>query len=90
MGRKKIKITYIEDTQLRKVTCCKRKKGLLKKAMEFSLLCGNDVLLVIRDNQNDQVIMYNSLSSEDITLFNNVVINKEYNYVCSNDDVKFQ
>lgn len=41
MGRRKLdNIQYIEDDRLRQITYCKRKKGLIKKAMEISILCG--------------------------------------------------
>jgi len=50
MGRKKIKIERITDERNRQVTFNKRKNGLLKKAMELSLLCDSSVALVIMNN----------------------------------------
>ena len=89
MGRKKIKINYITDEKFRKVTCCKRKKGLLKKAMELSLLCGNDVLLIIHEKSSNRAILYNSLENNDKGLFADIFMNDKYTYACSNDDVSF-
>jgi len=41
MGKRKISvIQQIDDRVSRNVTYCKRKKGLIKKAMELSILCG--------------------------------------------------
>lgn len=47
MGRKKIKIARIDDERVRKVTFTKRKAGLIKKAMELSLLCDCEIALII-------------------------------------------
>ena len=50
MGKRKIThYEEIEDKVSRYVTYCKRKKGVIKKAMELSLLCGQEVLLSIYD-----------------------------------------
>lgn len=87
MGRRKIKIGFIEDEKFRKVTCCKRKKGLVKKAMELSMLCGNDILLIIRDNTSSQTILYTSLPQNDNAFFNDVFNNSEYTHFCSNENV---
>ena len=45
MGKKNFKIEYIKDKRTRQLTLYKRKKGLLKKAMELSILCNVDIIL---------------------------------------------
>merc|ERR1712232_1369114 len=47
MGRRKIDIAYLPDDRVRKVTFCKRKGGLFKKADDLSKLCGVEVAVVI-------------------------------------------
>merc|ERR1711939_19208 len=47
MGRRKIDIAYITDDRVRKVTFCKRKAGLFKKAEDLSKLCGVEIAVVI-------------------------------------------
>jgi len=59
MGRNKIKIEKIKNNRLRQVTFYKRKKGLLKKAMELSLLCDVKVFLCIVD-KNDKTMIFSS------------------------------
>ena len=50
MGKRKIEhVELIHNKISRNVTFCKRKKGLIKKAMELSLLCGQHVALQIYD-----------------------------------------
>ena len=67
MGRKKITIEKIKDERLRQVslfysltaaqvTYCKRKKGLLKKAMELSLLCGVKVFVFMHDSAETKIV----------------------------------
>ena len=84
MGRKRIPITQITNEKTRQITLCKRKRGLIKKAMELSLLCGNEILLVIRDPYSTRTVMYNTfdekLGKEINTRFN--VVDK-----FSNDNV---
>ena len=62
MGRSTIKIKKIENKLKRNVTFEKRKRGLLKKAMEISLLCSSDVLLCLRNNNelNSEISVYSS------------------------------
>lgn len=57
MGKKKIEISKIEDRISSKITFVKRKKGLLKKAMELSVLCDLDIFLVIVDHKKDLTVM---------------------------------
>ena len=52
MAKKRIqKIQKIEDNKIRKITYCKRKKGLLKKSMELALLCDLKVFMYIFDEE---------------------------------------
>ena len=48
MGKKRIeKITRIENENNRKVTLCKRKRGLMKKMIELSVLCDLKIFMLI-------------------------------------------
>ena len=51
MGRKKILIQKIKDPRIRNISFCKRKKGLLKKAMELCFLCDVDICLCIYNKE---------------------------------------
>ncbi|KAF3647944.1 putative RING-H2 finger protein ATL54-like [Capsicum annuum] len=51
MGRRKLEIKKIQDKNCRQVTFCKRRKGLMKKANELSILCDVDVGVVIISNK---------------------------------------
>ncbi|KAJ4970126.1 hypothetical protein NE237_003225 [Protea cynaroides] len=54
MGRAKVKLERIAKEKSRNTTFQKRKKGLKKKAYEFSTLCGVDACLIIfGPNQSD-------------------------------------
>jgi hypothetical protein len=61
MGRKKLSsYCKIEDNKQRTVTYNKRKRGLIKKAMEFSTLCSQEVLMVFYNKVNNKLVMYQS------------------------------
>lgn len=61
MGKKKLEsISRIHDKNSRNVTYCKRKRGLIKKAIELSLLCEQYVFLIIFDKEKQRMIEYNS------------------------------
>jgi len=59
MGRKKIVIRKIQDERSRHATFAKRKNGLIKKAMELSILCGCEIALVMFNSQG-KLIQYSS------------------------------
>ena len=58
MGKKKISISKIKHDRIRQITFCKRKKGLLKKAMELALLCDVKVFLFLYDKQSGNKLMH--------------------------------
>jgi hypothetical protein len=73
MGRNKIKIEKIKNDRIRQVTFYKRKRGLLKKAMELSLLCDVEVFLCIVD-KNEKMMIFSS--ENDIKDFKNKYLDK--------------
>ena len=72
MGRHKIQIKKIADPRNRHVTFNKRKNGLLKKAMELSLLCDAQIALVIFERRSDRpeqpanLVQFSSSDMDDI------------------------
>lgn len=82
MGRNKIPIQKIEKERLRSITYLKRKKGLLKKAMELSVLCDVDILLGIypKNLSNNKLLIFCSKNNIDIFIdkyYKNPLIEKE-------------
>lgn len=65
MGRNKIQIQRISNERNRQATFTKRKAGLIKKAMELSILCECDVALIIF-NSNNKLYQYASSDMEKI------------------------
>ena len=74
LGKKKIKISKIENKTSSQITYYKRKKGLIKKAMELSLLCDVEIFLVIVD-QKDRLSITSSKSIKDFINKNIININ---------------
>ncbi|KAG0335996.1 myocyte enhancer factor [Podila horticola] len=67
MGRKKIQIKPIVDERNRQVTFQKRRFGLMKKAMELSVLCDCQIGLIIF-NTNNKLVQYSSHDMDSILL----------------------
>ena len=76
MGKKKIEIVNkIANENSRNITYGKRYKGLIKKAMELSILCEQQIFITIYDETKEKLIVYSS--SEDITIDSmQVIVNK--------------
>ena len=61
MGKRKIEAyKKILSKRTRGVTLCKRKEGLIKKAMQLSLLCDVEVTLLIYAREKHRLISYES------------------------------
>lgn len=76
MGRNKIKIEKIENDRLRKITFEKRKRGLIKKAVELSILCHREVFLSFLDC-DQKCILYHSLNKH-VPYLDKYVLNFDY------------
>ena len=61
MGKKRIeKITRIGNDNTRKVTLCKRKKGVMKKMIELSVLCDLKIFTLIHDEASKRTTHFSS------------------------------
>lgn len=61
MGKRKIEVyEEIENKISKNVTYCKRKKGVIKKAIELSLLCNQEIMLTIYDKTKNKLVQYQS------------------------------
>lgn len=59
-AKKKIKIDYIQEVRSRQVTFLKRKNGVMKKAMELSILCDCEVSVIIHNKDTSKMFEYGS------------------------------
>ena len=50
-----VELSYIQDPFKRRVTISKRKKGVFKKAIELSLLCGLDMFMCVFDRETQKI-----------------------------------
>lgn len=60
MTREKVKLTYIQNDQTRKLTFKKRKKGLLKKMSELTILCDVQACAIIYGKHDTQAEVWPS------------------------------
>ena len=82
MGRNKISIQKIKDERIRNITYYKRKKGLIKKAMELSLLCDVDIMVGIypKHISHSQLLVFCTTNNVDFFIdkyLKNPLIKKE-------------
>ena len=69
MGKKKIdNIKFVVNKNQRNVTYSKRKRGILKKAIELSSLCGQDIFLIIFDKEKQKLIEFRSKNDFSATI----------------------
>ena len=80
MGKRRHdKIEKIENKNNRKVTYCKRRKGLLKKSIELSLLCDVSVFVLIYDEKKKKCVHFGSDPQLDmLKMFNDNCIREFY------------
>ena len=73
-----MKIDKIADKTTRKITTKKRKKGILKKAIELSKLCDLKVFLYIYDEQSKKVTHFLSDPEYDISQIFDLELHREF------------
>ena len=77
MGKNKIKIEKIESFKTRTTTLYKRRKGLIKNAMELSLLCDTEVFLAVVDKDREKISYFST--SQNINDFFSNYLSKPIN-----------
>ena len=71
MGKKKIDpYKFIENKMQRDVTYSKRKRGITKKAIELSRMCGQDIFMIIFDKSKQKLVEYRSSNDFSIKIVN--------------------
>ena len=58
MGKKQVSESTPIENKVRNVTYCKRKRGMLKKAMELAMLCEQQISLVMYDSRKNKLVSY--------------------------------
>lgn len=77
MGKKKIdNLLFIEDKNMRNITFCKRKRGLLKKTIEICSLCGLDMFMFVYDKEKQKMIEFRSDQSFKLQTVQNLLQQK--------------
>lgn len=90
MGRTKISIGKKKDRKTQRMIYYKRKKGLIKKCMELSLLCDTNVFLALIDH-NQKYTFYSAKDSpnEFVRNFLTKVSKKDIKNLFTEKDVSF-
>ena len=80
----------IKDVVRRKVTMSKRKRGLFKKAIELSRLCGAEVLMAVFDTKNQKLFELTSQPEFNLKVVNHLLdkvnLQQFLNNLYTNDD----
>jgi hypothetical protein len=59
MGKRKIRnFDTIQDRHVKNITFSKRKKGVIKKAMELSYLCEQEVIIAFYNKDSKKMVLY--------------------------------
>ena len=66
--KKRLNYDAIYDKEKRNITYCKRKKGVIKKAIQLSKLCELDIFMVIFDRQKQKLFEYRSENDFDVDI----------------------
>ena len=68
-----VPIKFIENIPKRKVTASKRKRGLIKKAIELSEMCGLDIFMLIFDKERQKIVSLSSREDFDVDVVSHML-----------------
>ena len=71
--QKREQYEIIMNKEKRNVAYCKRKKGVVKKAIELSKLCNLDILIVMFDKEKQKLYEFRSEKKFDIKICNRML-----------------
>ena len=79
MGKRKYEsISLIQELSSRNVSYNKRAKGLLKKSIELSVLCDQEIFLFVYDKHKQQMIHFQSHPDHDLNELLNLPLKREF------------
>ena len=58
MKKKVPEFKEIPDKNLRSIVYNKRKRGIIKKGVELSMLCSQDIFMAIYNKENNKLVIY--------------------------------
>lgn len=58
--RSSFKLEKIQDKESQRVSLCKRKRGIIKKCIELSVMHSQDVFILIFDKNQQRLVEYRS------------------------------
>ena len=96
MGKKKIDpYKFIENKMQRDVTYSKRKRGIIKKAIELSRMCGQDIFMIIFDKNKQKLVEYRSTKDFAINIVNSLLqhdicLQFKHEVYTNSDQTKFE
>jgi hypothetical protein len=80
MGKNKLThYDTIKDKHAKNITFSKRKKGVIKKAMEISHLCEQDVFVALYNRENKKLVLYQSTPDFTPLKINEIIVNRDFN-----------
>ena len=76
----------IKDKIKRKIACSKRKKGIIKKAMELSILCNQKIFMIIYDQDKQKTVQYCSHSTFNVQQVTSILQGNKLQKAHTNED----
>ena len=74
MGKKKLDhFNIIANKDQRLVSYSKRKRGIIKKGIELSIMCDQDIFMVIFDKAKQKLVEYRSNADFSINVVNSLL-----------------